>query len=75
MYVTYHDMMVLMMTKNQDVLSPDILLKLLLSTDNQYYSHRCIACHTGIVGNGNLPEYLILYKKLNRIWGVQVKNK
>ena len=70
--------MVLMMTKNQDVLSPDILLNLLLSTGNQNYSGRCSACYTGIVRHHNIPLYVnlvILYTQLNRMWGVEVKNR
>jgi len=76
--LTYLDMMVLMMTKNQDVLSPDIFLKLLLSTGNQHYSGRCSACYTDIVQRRNIPWYVnlvILYTQLNRMWGVEVKNR
>jgi len=70
--------MVLMMTKNQDVLSPDIFLKLLLSTGNQNFSGRCSACYKGIVRHHNIPLYVnlvILYTQLNRMWGVEVKNR
>jgi len=70
--------MVLMMTINQDVLIPDIFLKLLPSTGNQNYSGRCSACYTGIVQRRNILLYVnlvILYTQLNRMWGVEVENR